>query len=113
MEDVNRFVEMVGNKQGWERQKNGDFLNSIKRGLLVNHQRHGYFLCPCRDGSGIREKDRDIICPCVYNVPDQKEHGHCLCGLFFAPQKQNKKQGKNQEKNFRQIPDRRPEKLYD
>ena len=98
---------MVSKKQGWDIQKNSSFLNTIQKGLLVNHQRHGYFLCPCREGAGVRKKDQDIVCPCVYNIPDQQEYGYCFCGLFFA------KGAQNEEDDFQQIPDRRPDERYD
>jgi len=38
--------------------------------LLVNKERYGYMVCPCRLASGTREADQDIICPCVYRTPD-------------------------------------------
>ena len=108
LNDVTQFVEMVSKKQDWPLQTDANFLHTIKKGLLSNYQRHGYFLCPCRDGSGEKAKDQDIICPCIYNVPDQQEHGHCFCGLFFS------KHAKQSHKTApRQIPDRRPANLND
>jgi len=41
-------------------------------GLIVNKKRYGYMCCPCRLASGDREKDRDILCPCVYREEDVK-----------------------------------------
>jgi ferredoxin-thioredoxin reductase catalytic subunit len=52
--------------------------------LLVNKQRYGYMACPCRLASGDREADRDIICPCVYRVPDVQEYGSCYCNLYVS-----------------------------
>ncbi|MBC7359164.1 MAG: ferredoxin:thioredoxin reductase [Desulfacinum sp.] len=52
--------------------------------LLVNKERYGYMVCPCRLASGDREKDRDIICPCVYREPDVAEYGSCYCGLYVS-----------------------------
>lgn len=98
---------MVAKKQGWEVNNNKDFLSTVVKGLATTHNRVGYYLCPCRDGAGERSADKDIICPCVYNRMDQKEFGHCFCGLFFDPEYQNN----NGE--FKQIPDRRPDELYD
>ena len=42
----------------------------LLRALMVNKDRYGYMSCPCRLASGEREKDKDIICPCVYREPD-------------------------------------------
>ena len=83
-EDTTRFAQLVANKQGWKVNFEDELTADILSGLQANHQRYGYFLCPCRDGSGNREEDRDIICPCVYAAQDIKEHGHCFCGLFLS-----------------------------
>ena len=45
--------------------------------LLINKERYGYMACPCRLAAEDREKDRDIICPCVYREPDVAEFGSC------------------------------------
>jgi ferredoxin-thioredoxin reductase catalytic chain len=106
-EDVYRFITQVAGKQGWGVAREPEFLDHIAEGLMTTHKRHGYFLCPCRDGSGERAEDEDIVCPCIYNIPDQKEYGHCFCGLFYNKTYQEDGGG------FNQIPDRRPEELYD
>ncbi len=103
IEDTRRFVTMVARKQGWGVCPDKGLLEDLIQGLTENHNRYGYFLCPCRDGAGVREKDKDIICPCVYNVPDQKEYGQCFCGLFVT--REFEAAGRQPE----QIPERRPE----
>lgn len=57
-----------------------DLLNA----LITNKDRYGYMACPCRLASGDREKDRDIICPCVYREPDVREYGSCYCSLYVS-----------------------------
>lgn len=52
--------------------------------LLINKNRYGYMVCPCRLASGDREKDRDILCPCVYRDLDVAEYGSCYCGLYVS-----------------------------
>lgn len=52
--------------------------------LLINKERYGYMVCPCRLASGDREKDKDIICPCEYRAPDVAEYGSCYCGLYVS-----------------------------
>jgi len=52
--------------------------------LLFNKERYGYMVCPCRLASGDREKDKDIICPCVYREQDVAEYGSCYCGLYVS-----------------------------
>jgi ferredoxin-thioredoxin reductase catalytic subunit len=83
LEDTRRFVQKVAEHNGWELNPDTEFLEDLIVGLTENYNRYGYYLCPCRDGAGDREKDKDIICPCDYNVPDQKDYGHCFCALFF------------------------------
>ncbi len=63
-----------------DREKVLDLLNA----LLTNKKRYGYMACPCRLASGDREKDRDIICPCVYREPDVEEYGSCYCNLYVS-----------------------------
>ena len=71
-------------------------------GLMVNENRYGYPLCPCRLTSGVKEKDLDIICPCDYRYPDVLEYGTCFCGLYVS---QDVVDGK---KKIHSIPERRP-----
>ena len=85
--DLARFREMV--RQAQEPQ--GYFFNAdealvteLLDALVVNRERYGYMACPCRLASGVREKDRDIMCPCVYRVPDVQEYGSCYCGLYVS-----------------------------
>lgn len=52
--------------------------------LLVNKDRYGYMVCPCRLASGDREKDRDIVCPCVYREADVEQYGSCYCNLYVS-----------------------------
>ncbi len=102
-EDVYEFVRRVARHQGWELNPDDAFLKDVVEGLKANYNRHGYFLCPCRDGEGDRAADRDIVCPCVYNVPDQNEYGHCFCALFLS--REFAQRGGVPEP----IPERRPE----
>ncbi len=104
-DDAALFVQKVSQKQGWVPNPDTEFRKKIEEGLAVNYNRFGYFLCPCRDGDGSREIDKDIICPCDYVRPDQQEYGHCFCGLFLSPE--FAKSGEE----IRTIPERRPEEL--
>lgn len=75
--------------------------------LLINKNRYGYMVCPCRLASGDREKDRDIICPCVYRDLDVAEYGSCYCGLYVS---QAWNEGKIPHVT---VPERRPpEKMF-
>lgn len=65
-----------------DRERTFDLL----RGLLTNRARYGYLACPCRLASGDRERDRDILCPCVYRAADVREYGACYCQLYVSPE---------------------------
>ncbi len=58
------------------------FTKELVKGLLINHDRYGYYACPCRLAAGQKEKDLDIICPCYYRDPDLDEFGTCYCALY-------------------------------
>lgn len=53
-------------------------------GLLKNGERCGLRTCPCRPATGDRQKDQDIVCPCVYAKPDIEEFGACYCWLYVS-----------------------------
>ena len=95
-------MEMVAKKNDWYLNRDEEFLDMLADGLTTNYNRYGYYSCPCRDADGDKELDKDIICPCDYCVPDQKEYGHCYCGLYLTPEFYQS--GKEPEA----IPERRP-----
>ncbi|NWF98966.1 MAG: ferredoxin:thioredoxin reductase [Nitrospirae bacterium] len=70
--------------QGIQLNKDKEYVLEILEGLLANEQRYGYRSCPCRLASGNKEKDKDIICPCLYRDPDIKDYGSCYCGLYVS-----------------------------
>ncbi len=94
---------MVASKQGWVLHPDKKFLDMLVDGLMTNFNRYGYFSCPCRSASGVKERDADIVCPCAYCVPDQQEYGHCYCGLYMT--KEFAATGKKPQP----LPERRPE----
>ncbi len=77
-------------------------VNELLEALLLNKERYGYMCCPCRLSSGNREKDKDIICPCVYREPDVQEYDSCYCNLYVS---KAWNEGKIKQEY---IPERRP-----
>ncbi len=106
IEETRRFVQMVAEKQGWALVTDPLFLDDLVQGLKTQHDRHGFYMCPCRDSWGDREKDEDIKCPCVYAPLDIEEYGHCYCGLFLD------KEFAASGKEPAGIPERRPQELF-
>ena len=59
-------------------------VRNILQGLARNWVSYGRFYCPCREVSGIAEKDRENICPCTTHKEDIARDGVCECGLFVS-----------------------------
>ena len=70
--------------QGLQLNRDKEYVIELLDGLLRNETRYGYRSCPCRLAKGTKEKDADIICPCVYRAPDVKDYGSCYCGLYVS-----------------------------
>ena len=103
---IEDFVHKAAKKNNWTLQPDKTFLQTVTDGLEKNRDSYGYYLCPCREGWGDREKDRDISCPCRYAKQDIEEYGHCYCGLFLS------REAAASGKLPGAIPDRRPDELY-
>jgi ferredoxin-thioredoxin reductase catalytic subunit len=88
--------------QGLRLNRDKEFVMDIMRGLLTNEARYGYRSCPCRLAWGDREKDKDILCPCVYRDPDVREYGSCYCELYVS------EAWNAGTMEHRQVPERRP-----
>ncbi|HUL00061.1 MAG TPA: ferredoxin-thioredoxin reductase catalytic domain-containing protein [Nitrospirota bacterium] len=101
-ENLYSILSKYAESQGIRLNKNRLFVMDILRGLLTNEVRYGYRSCPCRLAWGVKEKDADIICPCVYRNPDIKEYGSCYCELYVSVEWN---EGKVEH---RQVPERRP-----
>ena len=101
-EQLYDILSAYARSQGIRLNKDREFVMDILRGLLTNEQRYGYRSCPCRLAWGEKEKDRDIVCPCVYRDPDIKEYGSCYCELYVS---EAWNEGRMEH---RQVPERRP-----
>jgi ferredoxin-thioredoxin reductase catalytic chain len=81
---LKKLLRKIQEPQGYFFNQTQEQVEALLQGLLTNRERYGYMSCPCRLASGNRDKDRDIICPCVYREPDIKEYGSCYCGLYVS-----------------------------
>ena len=85
--DAQQLYEILKKLQeplGYFFNKDKEVVFDLLKGLLTNKGRYGYMSCPCRLASGDYEKDKDIICPCVYREPDVIEYGSCYCNLYVS-----------------------------
>lgn len=105
MNEIDQLYETLRKMQepkGYFFNKDRDRVNELLQGLLLNKERYGYMCCPCRLSSGDRNKDKDIICPCVYRRPDVEEYGSCYCNLYVS---EDWNEGRIEKKY---VPERRP-----
>ncbi len=101
-ERMKKVQEAKGFYFNTDRERTFELLDA----LLLNKERYGYMGCPCRLLAGDREKDRDIICPCVYSIPDIGQYGSCYCNLYVS-------QEWNENKIPRDyVPERRPPEKF-
>ena len=77
-------LRKIQEAQGYYFSKNREHVFELLNALLLNKERYGYMVCPCRLAAGDREADKDIICPCVYRAPDVQEFGSCYCNLYVS-----------------------------
>jgi ferredoxin-thioredoxin reductase catalytic subunit len=109
MNEAEKLYEMLKKVQepkGYFFNKDRARVFDLLDALLINKNRYGYMCCPCRLALGDKEKDRDIICPCVYRAADVEEFGSCYCNLYVSS---DWNEGKIPESY---IPERRPADKY-
>lgn len=95
-------MKKVQEPKGYYFNKDMDRTLELLEALILNKNRYGYMGCPCRLLSGDRENDRDIICPCIYSVPDIEEYGSCYCNLYVS------KEWNEEKIPHVYVPERRP-----
>lgn len=103
--DAKQLYEMLRTMQepkGYYFNRDNDLVFDLLNSLLFNKDRYGYMACPCRLASGDRQKDEDIICPCIYRTPDIEQYGSCYCGLYVSKDWSEAKGGATY------VPERRP-----
>ena len=106
VEELYHSLKRVQEPKGYYFNRDKEKVFELLEALLVNKKRYGYMSCPCRLASEEREKDKDIICPCVYRAPDVKEYGSCYCSLYVS-------KGWNEKKiPHTYVPERRPPEKF-
>jgi ferredoxin-thioredoxin reductase catalytic subunit len=95
-------MKKVQEPKGYYFNKDMDRVLELLEALILNKNRYGYMGCPCRLLSGDRDNDRDIICPCIYSVPDIEDYGSCYCNLYVS------KEWNEEKIPHVYVPERRP-----
>ena len=84
IEKLYKMLKKAQEPKGYYFNKDRERVFELLEALITNKKRYGYMACPCRLASGNKENDKDIICPCVYRVPDVEEYGSCYCNLYVS-----------------------------
>lgn len=101
-EQLYTTLQKLQEPKGYYFNKDKEMTMSLLASLLENKKTYGYMACPCRLASGDYEKDKDIICPCVYREPDVQDYGACFCWLYVS------KPWNEGEIEQQYVPERRP-----
>ncbi|MHA1150418.1 MAG: ferredoxin-thioredoxin reductase catalytic domain-containing protein [Promethearchaeota archaeon] len=102
-EGMIEYCNKVAETNKWIINKDATTFEDLIDGLVENKRKLGYQSCPCRLASGMRELDRDLICPCDYAQKDVPKYGACYCNLYM---RQDYYKTINQE--YINVPERRP-----
>jgi len=105
-EGLYQMLRKVQEPKGYFFNKDKDLVFDLLQSLILNKDRYGYMCCPCRLASGDRDHDRDIICPCIYRVPDVAQYGSCYCGLYVS------KEWNEESIAHEYVPERRPPEKF-
>ena len=82
-EDIDDYAPKVGIKVNPDEKR----VKEVIMGLLKKREKFGENYCPCRVNTGDKDKDEEIICPCVFHRGEIELQGHCLCKLFVGEKK--------------------------
>jgi len=82
VEKLIRKYEKHAEKNGFKLNPDRKIVEGLARGLLEREKKFGRKYCPCRRITGEEEKDKKIVCPCVFHQEEIREDGHCFCRLF-------------------------------
>ncbi|MFO8110578.1 MAG: ferredoxin-thioredoxin reductase catalytic domain-containing protein [Thermoplasmata archaeon] len=106
-EGMLEYVEKDAEDNGYFLCPDEELLDDLVQGLVENEGRYGYPSCPCRQASGKKLYDSDMICPCEYRDADVEEYGMCYCGLFVS------QEVSEEPDKLQPIPERRPPEIIE
>lgn len=106
VQELYENLKKVQEPKGYYFNRDKERAFELLEALLLNKERYGYMCCPCRISAEDREKDKDIICPCVYRGPDVEEYGSCYCNLYVS------REWNEGEIPHTYVPERRPPEKF-
>lgn len=82
-EEILDWVRDYAREKGWRLNPEEKKLSVVIRGLARNQKKFGHRYCPCRLRTGDSEKDKSIICPCIFHEDEVRDQGSCHCNLYY------------------------------
>lgn len=86
VEEIRKRIEEFLKDKSYSFNPDPDIVNSILKAMTKRYIKHGKDYCPCRVVTGDKEKDEQIVCPCVFHQREVEDDGHCHCMLFTRQQ---------------------------
>lgn len=83
-EELYQILKPIQEKKGFYFNPDHQWVLEILEGVLANKTRYGYGSCPCRLATRNRERDAEIICPCVFREEDVDKYDRCYCNLYLS-----------------------------
>jgi ferredoxin-thioredoxin reductase catalytic subunit len=80
---IYEWAKEYAQKNGLKTNPDYDIVVFAIKGLAQNKKEYGIQYCGCQKVTGNKEKDKDIICPCIHRTLDIQKKGSCKCGLFI------------------------------
>lgn len=81
-QEIRERLEQYLTGKGFYFNPDPDTVESILKAMAKRREKFGADYCPCRRVTGEKEKDKAIICPCIYHEEEIERDGHCHCHLF-------------------------------
>ena len=85
-EQIQNLIKEYGayaKEKGFRLNPDKRIVENIVKMLLKKEKELGQRYCPCRRLSEDKEKNKEVICPCVFHLEEIRREGHCHCLLFF------------------------------
>jgi ferredoxin-thioredoxin reductase catalytic chain len=79
-------MEEYARQTGYRLNPDREVVDSLITAFAKRTDRFGQPYCPCRVMTGDPEKDKAIICPCIYHREEIAGQGICHCHLFCSPE---------------------------
>ncbi|MFN3532944.1 MAG: ferredoxin-thioredoxin reductase catalytic domain-containing protein [Candidatus Brocadia sp.] len=87
---IRKIINEYATYSSYKLNPDTKIVDRVVNGLLMRKVKFGHAYCPCRLVTGDVERDKKIICPCVYHVEEIERNGECHCNLFVSTNYQAK-----------------------